>query len=143
MAPLLTHYLSAHEALSDDSQAGVKNAAKAIKKLATQLPAVSTVVQHSEHHRGLPARIAGAADALGKAATLKEARAAFKDLSRPLAMWGTMARPSSTDVAFCSMAKGSWLQKEGPIRNPYYGKSMLRCGVVVGGVNHRPEAAAR
>jgi hypothetical protein len=31
-------------------------------------------------------------------------------------------------VAYCPMAKRSWIQKEDAIRNPYYGKSMLTCG---------------
>jgi len=31
------------------------------------------------------------------------------------------------------MAKGSWLQSGKEIKNPYYGKSMLACGEIVGG----------
>lgn len=31
-------------------------------------------------------------------------------------------------VAECPMAKAKWIQKEGSIANPYYGKSMLECG---------------
>lgn len=31
-------------------------------------------------------------------------------------------------IATCPMAKARWIQKEGAIANPYYGKSMLECG---------------
>jgi hypothetical protein len=31
-------------------------------------------------------------------------------------------------VATCPMAKARWIQKDGSIANPYYGKSMLECG---------------
>jgi hypothetical protein len=55
-----------------------------------------------------------------------------------MAMWGTMSKPKGIDVVFCSMAKGSWLQKRGEVRNPYYGSSMLTCGEVVGGDAHHP-----
>jgi hypothetical protein len=31
-------------------------------------------------------------------------------------------------LAYCPMVRGSWLQKDETIRNPYYGKGMLTCG---------------
>lgn len=34
------------------------------------------------------------------------------------------------NVMFCSMAGSSWLQEGKEIKNPYYGKSMLNCGVL-------------
>lgn len=34
------------------------------------------------------------------------------------------------------MAKASWVQKRGKVRNPYYGPKMLDCGEVVGGDGH-------
>jgi hypothetical protein len=42
-----------------------------------------------------------------------------------------MVGGKGTIVAFCSMTKKSWLQPKGEIGNPYYGKSMPRCGEVV------------
>lgn len=32
--------------------------------------------------------------------------------------------------AFCPMAPGHWLQRDAPIRNPYYGAEMLACGTL-------------
>ena len=31
-------------------------------------------------------------------------------------------------MAYCPMAKARWIQKDNKIANPYFGKSMLRCG---------------
>ena len=43
------------------------------------------------------------------------------------------SKPGSTGqaytVAFCPMKPGRWLQSTDGIRNPYYGASMLACGV--------------
>lgn len=35
-------------------------------------------------------------------------------------------------VMSCDMYKGRWLQKAGPLRNPYYGDEMLSCGEDLG-----------
>ena len=69
-----------------------------------------------------------------------EARDAFKELSRPMAMWVTMSKPAGVNVVFCSMAKGSWLQTDAKIRNPYYGAKMLSCGQIIGGT-HKGKAS--
>ena len=82
----------------------------------------------------------GAAQALSKANTLDDAREAFKKLSMPMAMWATMSKPKDMDVLYCSMAKASWVQKHGKVRNPYYGPKMLDSGEIVGGANHASHA---
>ena len=78
-------------------------------------------------------KIKAAAVKLSGAKAIDKQRAAFKELSRPLAMWVTMSKPAGLNVVYCSMAKGSWLQSEKTIANPYYGAKMLRCGEVVAG----------
>jgi membrane fusion protein, copper/silver efflux system len=72
---------------------------------------------------------AKAARAVAEAEDIKAARAAFAPLSEAVIAL-VKADPSAHDVklAYCSMAKASWLQKEEKIRNPYYGPSMLSCG---------------
>ncbi len=136
MAPVLTDYLKIQEALAADSNGGVQAAAGAIAELAGKIDATSVTGEHAKHYQHLPMKLQKAATALGKMATIAAAREAFKKLSMPMAMWGTMSKPAGIDVIYCSMAKGSWLQKAGPVMNPYYGKSMLHCGEVVGGAGH-------
>lgn len=141
MQPILKEYLKIHKALSEDSTKGVKAAAKSISKATAKLDAKSVTGEHASHYKNLSANIKKAAEALSKANDIKKVREAFKELSRPMAMWGTMSKPDGIDVLFCSMAKGSWLQKAGKVLNPYYGKSMLHCGEVVGGMGHSMKAS--
>ena len=39
-----------------------------------------------------------------------------------------LAPPAGVRVAFCPMAMRPWLQRDGALRNPYYGSQMLTCG---------------
>jgi len=56
---------------------------------------------------------------------LKEMRDHFKQLSTEIAK---TRHPKGYGTAYCPMAKSWWVQKEGKIKNPYYGKQMLACG---------------
>jgi Cu(I)/Ag(I) efflux system membrane fusion protein len=133
MRPITAQYARIHEALAGDSTAGVQAAGKKIAALAGKLDARSVSGKHARHYAALPGKIGAAALGLSKARTLATQRAAFKELSRPLALWATMSRPAGINVVYCSMARGSWLQTERKIANPYYGARMLRCGEVVAG----------
>lgn len=135
MQPIATQYLKIQEALAADSTEGVAEAAKAIVELAPKLDPKTMTGEHAEHYAALPEKVAAAAKTLAAAKDIAAAREALKALSQPLAMWATMSKPANIDVVFCSMAKGSWLQKAGAVKNPYYGAKMLACGEVVGGVN--------
>jgi hypothetical protein len=138
MRPILADYLEIHEKLAADSITGIAEPAHSIAQAASELNTSSLSGDRAAHLKDLPARLREAAEAVGKATNLNAARASFKDLSRPMAMWATMSRPSGISVVFCDMAKASWLQREGAIRNPYYGSQMLTCGQVVSGAVHSP-----
>src|SRR5688572_32877854 len=75
--------------------------------------------------------IASGADSVAKAKDLEEARHAFGNLSDAMIAYRKQSseqpRPA---VAYCSMAKHSWLQPKGPISNPYFDASMTTCGEV-------------
>ena len=76
---------------------------------------------------------AGATRALAEAAQqagdIEEMRAQFKPLSESLA---EVELPQGFARAYCPMYDNgaSWVQRDGPVRNPYYGAVMLTCGVV-------------
>lgn len=133
MEPILKSYLAIQGALAGDSIKGVHAAAKRIAADVKELDANSVTGEHAMHYKDLPTKLGRAAAAVAAATDIAAARAAFKELSKPMAMWGTMSKPKGVVVMFCSMAKGSWLQKKGDTRNPYYGSKMLGCGEVVGG----------
>ena len=136
MEPILESYLKIGNALSGDSLDGVPALAKSIGAQTATVDASSVTGEHAAHYKNVPTNLRKAAQTLSQAKTLDEARASFKKLSMPMAMWVTMSEPKNIDVLYCSMAKGSWVQKHGKVRNPYYGAEMLDCGEVVGGESH-------
>lgn len=64
-----------------------------------------------------------------KADDIATMRARFKPLSEYLA---AQELPQGYAKAYCPMYDGgsSWVQADGPVRNPYFGATMLTCGVV-------------
>ncbi len=133
MGQVLTEYLVIQKAFAGDSDAGVAKAAGKIVKLAGKVKTASLAGKHAKHYKKLPGKIKAAAEKLVKAKGIKAGREVYKELSRPLVMWATLSKVMTVNIVFCSMAKGSWLQAEKVIANPYYGASMLRCGEVIGG----------
>jgi len=133
MQPILEQYLKIQVALAADKTDGVKVAADRIGKLSSKLKPGSVSGDHTGHYKDIPKKLKVAATAVAGAGDIKATREAFKGMSKPMAMWATMSKPAGAKVAFCSMAKGSWLQAGDEIRNPYYGSEMLTCGEFVGG----------
>lgn len=78
-----------------------------------------------------------AAGALAGASGLQEARTRFADLSEALVnllgMTGIpRSYPTTVDRLHCPMFRNEqggsvWIQKEGDVHNPYFGKAMLKC----------------
>ncbi|MDA2935544.1 DUF3347 domain-containing protein [Acidobacteria bacterium AH-259-D05] len=72
------------------------------------------------------------AEEAAQAEDIEGIRAAFKPLSDEVA---NTDLPRGYVVAFCPMADNSmganWVQKEGEIRNPYFGSAMLDCGSII------------
>ena len=113
------NYLKVQGALVQDSLEGVSGAGTAMAK------AIKDDAKHA-----LPAKVAEQAEALGKVKDLEAARAAFKLLSDSLIDFVKAQKvPAGTyHVAYCPMAKASWLQTGKTVMNPYMGKSMPHCG---------------
>ena len=106
-------------ALAKDSMANVQANAGRIEEAAARL--------------GTPAAKIGAAARELKAATkLGDARSAFGKMSDALVAYIDDQKlsldPKVARIAFCPMVNKPWLQKDGPIQNPYYGTEMPTCG---------------
>ncbi len=69
------------------------------------------------------------AEAALQAGDIEELRARFKPLSESLV---SLELPQGFARAYCPMYDNgaSWVQRDGPVRNPFYGAVMLSCGVV-------------
>lgn len=115
------NYIRVQSTLANDSVEGIPTAAAAISKAV-----------RGDSMKKLPATLAEQADALGKAKDLASARAAYKTLSDSLlAYLQTQKVPAgSYYVAYCPMAKASWIQSQKVVVNPYMGKSMIHCGKI-------------
>ena len=106
----LNEYVQIQEALAADDFEGAR----------TQLEEFARITDSSTQM--LAARALAATDI----ATL---RADFKPLSESLV---AQELPQGFARAYCPMYDNgsSWVQRDGPLRNPYYGAVMLNCGVV-------------
>ena len=108
-------YLHIQLALVNDSTEGISDAATAIAVEAAKMGDTAKA-------------IATAARAVAGASNLKVTRAAFGPLSDALITYGEEVGFGDLKVAYCPMARKSWVQKAGDIRNPFYGSEMLTCG---------------
>ncbi|MED5415531.1 MAG: hypothetical protein VYC64_11290 [Candidatus Latescibacterota bacterium] len=106
------HYLRAADALAHDR---FEEARASLKTMATS----------SEGELQALAQTAAAAS------DIAAIRVAFKPLSQAVQ---ALPLPEGMALAYCPMAfdyaGGHWVQRDGPIMNPYFGASMLHCGVL-------------
>ncbi len=106
----LASYVTAQEALAGDNFDDARAALASLAPLAD--PVTQPLV-----------RSAASAD------NIETMRTRFKPLSEYLA---ALDLPQGFARAYCPMYDGgsNWVQRDGPVRNPYYGSEMLTCGVV-------------
>jgi hypothetical protein len=117
------NYIKVQGALAQDSLEGIGGTAGAMAKAI-----------RGDSMKMLSPKIAEQAEALGQAMDLETARVAFKALSESLIAYLKEQKvPAGTYyVAYCPMAKASWLQTDRTIMNPYMGKGMIHCGQIKG-----------
>ena len=106
----LEGYVMAQEALAADNYTDAKAALESLMTLAD--PVTQPLV-----------RLAANAD------EIETMRARFKPLSEYVA---GLDLPQGFARAYCPMYDGgsNWIQRDGPLRNPFYGSEMLTCGVI-------------
>jgi len=118
MKAIVGSYLEIHARLATDKLDGIKAPATALATRAAGLGEGG-------------AAMAKAAKTVADAPDLKAARDGFGVLSEAVVAaakaegWKDFG---DVKLAFCPMARRSWLQKDEKIRNPYYGSAMLECG---------------
>ena len=134
---IVADYLAIQTALAGDSIEGVVDHARAIEKSARDLsepfvPAAAGVDGKNADalKKALP-DLALAASKLSQAGDIEATRKSFGSLSDAIIAYRGLVSGDKPQVAYCSMAKQSWLQDGKKIANPYYGSKMLRCGSIV------------
>lgn len=125
-APLfLAEYLKIHEALAGDRTEGVVQAASKISETARSMAGHA-----SSNEAPLYQELARTASAV-QGNDIEALRTATKALSLAVDRALRAAKVEGWYLFYCPMAEGYWIQKDTAPRNPYYGKSMLRCGEIV------------
>ena len=118
-ADALENLIAIQKSLAADSMGHVTHHAAAIAKAAT------------DHKiNGLSQQAAKQAHAVANAKDIKAAREAFKKLNESFEAYlkDHPDKSGKYHVAYCPMAKASWVQTGNTIANPYFGQSMLTCG---------------
>jgi hypothetical protein len=104
-------YIAAQEALARDDAAGAQRLLARLSRVVGE-PAVSRLAAVAASARDITA-----------------VRAAFRPLSEALVR---LPWPQQYQPMYCPMyengAGATWVQKTGPVTNPYYGSASLRCG---------------
>jgi len=122
--PMIDAYLRIQRALAADTLDGVLDSATALATAATNLGSAAATIKMADNP-------------FAEADDLATAREAFGPLSDAIIAYVHATNVTSTDhvnIAFCPMARKSWLQKGETIQNPYYGSTMHDCGRIVGAV---------
>lgn len=136
MSDLLASYETIRLSLLEDRWDGADEAAVvhgAIAQLTTAFDAEAAGVAAESQEKAvdLLAKMKPAGEALAAAADLESARTAFYELTKNLVLYRELMTGDKPAVAYCPMAKKSWLQPKGEIGNPYHGQSMPKCGTIV------------
>lgn len=128
-APLfLSEYGKIHDALASDRTDGVVAAASKLESTARAMLGHADTAE-----KPLYEAVATAAGQM-KGGDIAALRAPMKELSVAVDAFLRAAGTKGWQLYFCPMADGYWIQTAEGVRNPYYGKSMLKCGDKVPGV---------
>ena len=122
-ATLVGLYVPIQESLAGDTAATVK-------EQAAKLAAEATAAAKAGGEKAALDAVAAAAKGM-TAADLPTLREQFKPVSIALAKLVEKESVAGHGIYYCPMADAYWVQKSGDVANPYYGKSMLRCGEAV------------
>ena len=115
---LIEPYLRIQQALAGDSLEGISASALALANATVRIGSGAAAIR-------------AAVNPFAQVADLARARAAFGGVSDALIDYIGSVLPDGLAVAYCPMARKSWLQRGAVIQNPYYGKAMGDCGRVV------------
>jgi hypothetical protein len=126
--PLADAYLKVAESFAKDTAD-----AEAVAGLARQ---VRTLAQSGPVPVREPASLLALQVEAMAGKPIEDQRSAFKAVSNKTIELLKAVPPSGATlyVAHCPMAKADWIQSTKPVRNPYYGSSMLGCGELTGSI---------
>ena len=130
----MEHYLELQRLLASDTTAGVARQARGLREAAERL-----LADLRRHPDEAPAALGDAARRLAEAAArmtgqrIDEDRVAFVEIGAAMEQIVALVRPDPRRfgkiyIFHCPMTKGDWLQTTPEMKNPFYGRAMLKCG---------------
>ena len=150
LVPIVEAYLATHKALSQDDIDAAKKHSQHLTVATNDVQAVGSRSQRDRWQK-IASELVGHAKKVSTAASDGGVRSAYEGLSHAikdlLVAFGNPTK-ETLRIAYCPMAfdsKGAeWVQRDKSLSNPYYGKSMLRCGAFrtsLGPGEHMPKTA--
>lgn len=131
LSPLLTNYYSIKNALVKSDATSAAKGANTFVTAINDLDAKTLSTEEQTALNDTREKLLGFAKTVSANKDIEKQRAAFQGLSdNMIALFKATKFESEIYVDYCPMKKASWLSAEKPIKNPYYGSSMLACGTV-------------
>jgi len=134
LRPIVEAYLQAHAQLADDDFDGARDSLGDLARRANEASPEGSRRAIDEWQR-VASKLVGQARRGESSGDMADLRNAFEHLSMQMGeLLRVFGNPleAPLQLAFCPMAfdsKGAeWIQQDGPLENPYYGRAMLRCG---------------
>ncbi len=129
MSELIDHYIHIHHLLIYDTTAGVDIHAKEIFHMIQQLKNTSPEGQIKKIVKAMETSLTKLSSD-----NLDEAREGHVLLSRPVVKYAKEVMKNDLPlkglyIYFCPMKEESWLQTGAAIKNPFFGREMLNCGI--------------
>ncbi|MFH5885188.1 DUF3347 domain-containing protein [Halalkalibaculum sp. DA3122] len=130
---LVTHYLSAKEALANDNFEGAHQHLARLKTEATSSAEMNHHPEHAEMHAKHHGAMVAAVTEAEQAENLDQLRAAFHKVSQNLIKAvRNQGYDETLHIQYCPMASNgegaSWMSSSKEIANPYMGQKMPSCG---------------
>ena len=130
----MEHYLELGRLLASDTTDGVARQARGLREAAERL-----LADLRRHPDEAPAALGDAARRLAEAAAritgqrIDDDRVAFVEIGAAMEQIVALVRPDPRRfdkiyIFHCPMTKGDWLQTTPEMKNPFYGRAMLKCG---------------
>lgn len=132
LSGLLNTYYTIKNALVAGDAAKSSAQANEFVKFVGKVEAGKLSADEQKAFQAVQAKLSADAKAIGEAKDISKQRESFSSFSNNMISLAKAVKLSAQPVYvdYCPMKKASWLSAEQPIKNPYYGNSMLTCGSV-------------
>lgn len=132
LSALLTNYYSIKNALVAGDAVKTANSAADFAKAINQTDVSKLSATDQKAFKAVQPKLVSDAKLIADAKDIAKQREVFAAFSTNMITLAKSAKLSDKEVYvdYCPMKKTYWLSAEQPIKNPYYGSSMLTCGSV-------------